>query len=117
MGYWQNRKAALPHLGAKMVSTMKFVTLAEFSNMVFTTPAQWETTTILVFTDEESAYNYMQDKLCGTEHHDSDTFCVINSEMKAETYLKENVAQSKVWKIYAIKRDMLAVVIELKKEK
>ena len=90
----------------------KKMTLAEFTHMLYTTPVNWRSYTVSVFRDEESAYDWMQDVLCGEENHCAEPFCTLHSDMKISTYLKEEVCNSKVWKVYAAGTDQFVVVID-----
>ena len=88
------------------------MTLGEFSGMIYTTPGEWRDPTIYVFRDEQSAYEWLSDDLDGTENHCGGLFCTLHSENKPITYMKEEIVNSKVWKVYAMDRDKFAVVID-----
>lgn len=92
------------------------MTLAEFSSKSFTTPGNPDTVTTLVFEDEGSADSWLDDHLNGGDNRDALVMLTLHSDMKPEAYLKPEICDREVEMVWAVAKDVLAIVVGGAKE-
>jgi hypothetical protein len=97
------------------------MTLNEFNNKfwsrpLFLTTAQ-EPTTLYIFTDEDSAEDWIKHKYFGTDCNGYQLDMAIQSDMKLEHALKSEWCNAEVQQFYAIEPNAIAVVVERAEDK
>ena len=89
------------------------MTLSEFESKFVSRPTIAPPTTIYVFKDEDSAYNWIECKYLGSDNHAYELIMIIQSDVMLECTVKERWCRAKVQKFYAVEPDVIVVVVEL----
>ena len=87
------------------------MTLSDFSEMCFSCPDSPLSAVIYVFDDEEDAENWVDGK-----YSDANIAFVIRSDYKTCVWLKDRYANAKVVFFHCVRKDVLAVVIDLSRQ-
>lgn len=92
------------------------MTLSEFYSKFFSRPLITPPTTLYVFTDEDSADNWIECKYFGSTDNDYLVTFVLSSDMIAEYFLQEKWCKAEVLQFYAVEPDVMVIVVEPYKE-
>lgn len=87
------------------------MTLQELSEACFRCPDSSMPATVYVFDDEEDAENWVDGK-----YSDANIAFVIRSDYKTCVWLKDRYANAKVVFFHCVRKDVLAVVIDLSRQ-
>ena len=88
------------------------MTLNEFNNKFFSRSEASQPTTLYIFTDEDSAEDWIKHKYFGADYNGYQLEMAIQSNMRIERTLKSEWCNAEVQHFYAVEPDVIAVVVE-----
>ena len=88
------------------------MTLNEFNNKFYSRSEVSKPTTLYIFTDEDSAEDWIKHKYFGADYNSYQLEMAIQSNMRLERTLKSEWCNAEVQHFYAVEPDVIAVVVE-----
>ena len=88
------------------------MTLNEFNNKFFSRSEVSKPTTLYIFTDEDSAEDWIKHKYFDADYNSYQLDMAIQSNMRLERTLKSEWCNAEVQHFYAVEPDTIAIVVE-----
>lgn len=109
----QSYDKIMPELRSKDGKRGISMTLQEFIEKAFRNPASKESVKIYVFDDEDSAESWIECKYNGAENYGFEIAMVIQSDYRADVFLKDIWLNAEIQQFYVVEADTIAVVVNV----